>query len=92
MACVCCKTGGGSGHPIDPAHLIDRSLGGCDDAECVVPLCRRCHDRYDAHVLDLSIWLEPNYRAEVAHAVMHLGLFGAVRRITGDRNYGERAA
>lgn len=57
---VCCR---------DPAHLVPRSAGGCDDPRCVVPLCRRlfpladpdaslqtafgCHKAYDEGELDL---------------------------------------
>jgi hypothetical protein len=70
---------------IDPAHLIPRSLGGCDDALCVVALCRRCHRRYDMGTIDLTGHLEPGHRAEAAHAVLHLGLAGALRRISGRR-------
>ncbi len=35
--CIVC----GAEHGVDPAHLIPRSLGGCGDPLCVVPLCRR---------------------------------------------------
>jgi Arc/MetJ family transcription regulator len=70
---------------IDPAHLVPRSLGGCDDALCVVALCRPCHRRYDRVELDLVAYLEPGHRAEAAHAVRHLGLAGALRRISGSR-------
>ena len=70
---------------IDPAHLVPRSLGGCDHPLCVVALCRSCHRRYDAGALDLVAWLEPGHRAEAAHAVAHLGLAGALRRISGQR-------
>ena len=35
--CIVC----GTDRRIDPAHLIPRSLGGCGDAACCVPLCRR---------------------------------------------------
>ena len=35
------------------AHVVPRSLGGCDDALCVVALCRDCHRRYDRGALDL---------------------------------------
>ena len=70
---------------IDPAHLIPRSLGGCDDALCVIALCRTCHRRYDSGELDLVAYLEPRHRAEAAHAVEHLGLAGALRRISGRR-------
>jgi hypothetical protein len=70
-------------HGIDPAHLISRSLGGCGDALCVVPLCRRCHRAYDTGRLDLLPYLERAWRAHLAHAVGHAGLIGALRRITG---------
>jgi len=70
---------------IDPAHLIARSAGGCDDALCVVALCRSCHRRYDSGALDLVAYLEPDHRAEAAHAVAHVGLAGALRRISGRR-------
>ena len=70
---------------IDPAHLIARSVGGCDDALCVVALCRSCHRRYDSGALDLVAYLEPEHRAEAAHAVAHVGLAAALRRISGTR-------
>jgi len=79
--CLVC----GSHTPIDPAHLIARSAGGCDDALCVVALCRSCHRRYDSGALDLVAYLEPDHRAEAAHAVAHVGLAGALRRISGRR-------
>jgi hypothetical protein len=71
--------------PLDPAHLIDRSLAPSfgDDPLMVVPLCRRHHDLYDDHRLDLSPYLEPRYREEVACAVRAVGLFRALARITG---------
>jgi hypothetical protein len=73
---------------IDPAHLVPRSLGGCGDALCVVPLCRRCHRAYDRGELDLLPHLEPAWRAQLAHAVGHLGLIGALRGVSG---YQDRA-
>ena len=77
--CIAC----GATHRIDPAHLISRSLGGCGDALCVVPACRRCHRAYDCGKLDLLHYLEPAWRAQLAHAVGHVGLIGALRRISG---------
>jgi hypothetical protein len=76
--CIVC----GSEHRVDAAHVIPRALG-CGDALCVCPLCRRCHAAYDAGELDLLPYLEPAYRAQVAHAVGHVGLIGALRRISG---------
>ncbi len=79
--CVfCCRIG-----PCDPAHVVPRSMGGCDSAECVVALCRQCHRSYDSGGLDLLPALEPRLRAEIAHAVMHVGLVGLYRRVTNDR-------
>ena len=79
--CIVCRTD----RRIDPAHLIPRSLGGCGDALCVTALCRRCHRAYDPGELDLLPYLEPAWRAQLAHAVGHVGLIGALRRISGHR-------
>jgi hypothetical protein len=49
-----------------------------------VPLCRRpCHRAYDSGGLDLLPHLEPAWRAQLAHAVGHVGLIGTLRRISG---------
>jgi hypothetical protein len=80
QACVMCGS-----TRVDPAHLILRALGGCDEPECVVPLCRRHHCAYDTGRLDLLPWLEPGHREELAHAVGHLGLARTLRRIGGER-------
>jgi hypothetical protein len=61
-------------------------LGGCGDPLCVVPLCRQpCHRAYDRGELDLLPHLEPGSRPQLAHAVGHVGLIGALRRISGSR-------
>ena len=78
--CLAC-----GGRPVDPAHLVPRSLGGCDDALCVVPLCRRCHRALDRGALDLLPRLEPRYRAELAHALCHMPLVRLIERVTGVR-------
>ena len=78
--CIVC----GSEHRVDAAHVVPRALG-CGDALDVVPLCRACHRSYDAGRLDLLPYLEPGFRAQVAHAVGHVGLIGALRRISGGR-------
>jgi hypothetical protein len=79
--CLVC----GSIARIDPAHVVPRSLGGCDAADCVLALCRRHHRAYDTGELDLLPYLEPRHRPELAHAVAHLGLVGTLRRVTGRR-------
>jgi hypothetical protein len=78
--CIVC----GSEHRVDPAHLVPKSMGGCEAGACCIPLCRPHHRAYDAGELDLLAYLEPVWRAELAHAVGHLGLIGALRRITGN--------
>jgi hypothetical protein len=80
LACLVC-----GGRPVDAAHLVPRSLGGCDRPECVAPLCRPCHRRYDLGELDLLAHLEPGFRAERAHGLLHLGLLGLLRRVSGRR-------
>lgn len=82
--CVVC----GTDKRIDAAHLISRSLGGCNHPLCVIPACRRCHGAYDRGELDLLPYLEPACRAQLAHAVGHVGLIGALRRISGWRQVG----
>ena len=77
--CIVC----GTDRPIDPAHLISRSLGGCGDALCVTAVCRPCHRAYDCGELDLLPYLEPVSRAQLAHAVGHVGLIAASRRLSG---------
>ena len=69
---------------VDPAHAISRAQGGCDDPDCVLPLCRAHHDAYD-HQRTLDV-LPHMTRAEQAHAVAHVGIVAAIRRLTNDRN------
>ena len=64
---------------------MPRSLGGCDEPDCVVPLDRRCHRAYDRGELDLLPYLEPCYRAELAHALTYLSLLSLLRLVTGTR-------
>jgi hypothetical protein len=78
--CIACRA-----RTADPAHLTARSRGGCDEADCVVPLCRRCHRAFDDGRLDLLGYLEPGHRAELSHAVLHLGLIGTLERLTAER-------
>jgi hypothetical protein len=80
-ACVVCRQTKG----ITPAHLAPRSMGGCDEPDCVLPLCWMHHRAVDTGGLELLPHLEPGWRDDVAHAVMHLGLIGAVRRLAPGR-------
>lgn len=77
-ACRVCRYLGGS----DPAHVISRAQGGCDDPLCVVPLCRHHHREYDTGTLDLLPYL---FRNEQAHAVGHVGIVSAYQRTTNAR-------
>jgi hypothetical protein len=70
---------------VDPMHIASRAQGGCDDPLCTVPACRVCHRRFDTGELDLLRYLEPHYREELAHALLHLGLVGLYRRVTNER-------
>ena len=79
-ACLVCGQ-----RPVDPAHLVPRSLGGCDHPDCVIPACRVHHRLYDRGELDLLPHLEPRHRAELAHGLLHVGLLGLLRRVTGTR-------
>ena len=49
------------------------------------PLCWLHHRAYDTGRLELLLHLEPGWRVEVAQAVIHLGLIGAVRRLAPGR-------
>lgn len=70
---------------IHPAHLASRPQGGGDDPLDVVPLCAEHHRLFDDGRLSILEHLEPRYRDEVAQAVRHMGLIGALHRLTGDR-------
>jgi hypothetical protein len=76
-----CRTCGGM--YTDPAHVIARAQGGCDDPDCVIPLCRQCHQLYDES-LGLEV-LGVLSLQEQAHAVSHVGILRALHRVTGLR-------
>jgi hypothetical protein len=80
LPCAVCGSG-----PCDPAHVASRAQGGCADPLCVVPLCRPHHRAFDTRQLDILPALDPKYRAELGHAVQHLGLVGLYRRVTNER-------
>lgn len=78
-----------SGQPgCDPAHLWPRSLGGCDDPLCVVPLTRAEHDAYDNGDLDLTPHLiREGCVAELQHALTHThgSLLRLLERVSGQQ-------
>lgn len=72
----------------DPAHLLPRSLGGCDDALCVVPLLRAEHRAYDTGELDLLPYLlKAGCYAEIAHCIEahHISPLPLLERLTADK-------
>ena len=72
---------------VDPAHLIPCGVSGVgqDDDLAVVGLRRDLHRQYDTGELDILPYLEPAYRAELAFAVMRVGLVATYRRVTNTR-------
>lgn len=87
MSCVCCGLDRYEA-TIDPAHLWDRGRGGCDHILCVVALCRRCHDLYDNHGLDLlPRLLACGLYEEIAHPIRAHGvsLTTLLERVTNRR-------
>lgn len=84
--CLVCARAAYDGVKIDPAHVIHRSVGGCDEPPCVVPLCREDHRLYDEGKLDLLPYLD---RQTQAHAVSHVGLLDALQRITNRKWYAD---
>jgi hypothetical protein len=83
---------------IDPAHLVPRSAGGCDDPPCVIPLCRHryiptegCHPIFDGKVLGKTVDLHPRiarggWEKELAHAIREHGWtpLELQQRLTGE--------
>jgi len=65
---------------VDPMHVIDRALGGCDHPDCIIPGDRRLHGPYDDGKLNILRYLT---LPEQAHATRHVGILGAIKRITG---------
>jgi hypothetical protein len=62
-------------------------MGGCDDADCTVPLTRAEHRAFDAGELDLLPFLVPFHVAELAHALGHFrgDIIALLERLTGVR-------
>lgn len=74
--------------PCDPAHLWPRSKGGCDSADCVVPLTRSEHRAFDDGKLDLlpaliagGFWVELGHML-TEHQVSPTRM---LERLTGQR-------
>jgi len=73
---------------VDPAHLWPRGKGGCDSPDCVIPLCRSCHDLFDRGELDLLSKLSDSeaWSVEQAHPILCHGVsvVELVRRLAGN--------
>ena len=82
QTCIHCNT-----RPVDPAHLIPRSLltKGQEEPEAVIALCRSCHREYDQGQLDILPSLERFCRQELAYAVERFGLLRTLSRTTNRR-------
>lgn len=65
---------------VDFSHNVDRALGGCDDPDCGMPLRRDLHQLYGLRQFDVLPYATLE---EQAHAAGHLGLIGALERMTG---------
>src|SRR5438445_67805 len=75
--CVNCGNPG-----CDPAHLTPRSQGGCDSADCVIPLCRACHREFDEGLIDLEPVLAlRQFAEERSHMALHMSLEQCRRRL-----------
>jgi hypothetical protein len=74
--------------PCDPAHLWPRSKGGCDSADCVVPLLRTEHRAYDDGRLDLlPALVAGGFWVELGHIVVEhqISPTRLVEQLTGER-------
>lgn len=79
---------------VDPAHLTPRTQGGCQDALCVVPLCRAHHVAFDTDALDLQPYVVGFWVPELQHALGHYkgDSIALLHRLTGERYVPTREA
>lgn len=70
-------------HGLDASHVIPKSLGGKNNYDSVVPLCRACHHAQH-HDRDFE-FLRLLTRDEQVEAVRAIGLARAYRYLTNDR-------
>lgn len=76
-----CRVCGDRGELVEAAHVVARSVGGTQDSDAIVPLCRKHHREYDALSLDLLPYLTWD---EFAQAVRTIGPLAALERVTGE--------
>lgn len=89
--CVATGMTAEGGYNVDPAHLVSRAQGGCDDPLCVVPLVRPIHRQFDDGEYDLLPRLVKRRVPELQHALGHYNgdVYALLRRLTGERWYPE---
>lgn len=83
-----CRIAGCEERAGDAAHIVPRSLGGRQNYNATIPLCRAHHTQFDAHEIDL---LEHLTYAEQSEAVLILGIERARKRLSPS-SYKEEAA
>jgi hypothetical protein len=91
LACIVCEEHAGDCHP---AHVVPRNglpQEVADDVRAVVPLCFKDHRLYDYGLIDLAPHLEPRWRDSVEWAAGAVGLWKALKYITGTRALNELA-
>ena len=74
-----CRVCGATGD-LDPAHIIARSLGGHEDPDNIVPLCRHCHTLFDHGRLNLLPFLTVE---EQVRAVQLAGSIARAAKLLG---------
>jgi hypothetical protein len=72
----------GSDYMIEAAHSsYIRFDDNTVDPDRVIPLCKQCHMKYDAHELDILAYISYEEQAIV---VRDLGIVRAYKRLTGE--------
>jgi hypothetical protein len=85
LACIRCGKHVGACHPAHVAPKAGLPQEVADDVRAVVPLCFECHRLYDEGKIDLSGELEPRWRDSMEWAVGAVGLWRALKYITGPK-------
>jgi len=67
-----CRACGATG-VLESAHLWPRSLGGGQEPDGIVPLCRLCHEQFDAHRLNIGHVLSTREQAELVRQSGSIG-------------------
>jgi hypothetical protein len=79
--------------PCHPAHILDRRYGGCDSADCVIPLTPREHRDYEENRLDiLGALIAGGFWVELGHVITEheVGPLRLVELTTGEEHHPQR--